>query len=111
MNLIEHLKKLQKKIYKLLYKLDPTLTNSETIRLDDSDLLKYHTYIHNIWLKLSNNEEVKDWNKSKVRIIHTMLVRELIKRNKSHVKLSDLDDFLPSDLKNKTKGYNDKNEK
>lgn len=77
--------------------------NSSDVRISDDKKLSYmHTTLHSYWASLSKNERVENWDKNKVKNLHNSVVKEMIKRDFKHRYLSDLDDTLPSDLKNKT---------
>ena len=104
----EHRKKLMqisKTLSKWLLELTPDLKTYEINKVDDKELSGFHSTLHNFWNKIDEGKPVEDWDKSKIKSMHIHVVRELIKRNFQHSRISDLDDSLPGDLKKKSHGF------
>jgi len=86
----------------MLKALKDDINASDVRTSEDKDLSYMHTTLHSYWASLSKNEKVENWDKNKVKNLHNNVVKEMIKRGFKHRYLSDLDDTLPSDLKNNT---------
>lgn len=104
---------INKKLKRILYSIDVMLleirqniTPNEINKLKDKELKSSHTSLHGIWAKLNHSQRVGDWTERDVKVLHTDIVKEMIKRKLQHNYLSDLDDTLPSYLKTKTQQPN-----
>lgn len=82
----------------LLLELTPDLRAGDVNEVDDKELSYYHSKLHTLWSKLEDGEKIQDWDRNKIKLIHTFVVREMIKREFRHTNISKLDDSLPHDL-------------
>jgi chaperonin cofactor prefoldin len=96
------LKNVYYKLGEILLQVAQDVSVTDIRRTDDKELLYMHSSVHGIWNKISNNERVEGWDKTKLRRIHSDIVKEIIKRELRHNYISDLDDTLPSNLKDAT---------